>query len=215
MQSDSSMPPVGAGSVQRTCLTCGGTFWQHPSNIRRGGGRYCSRTCYHRGTARPVAERFWEYVNKTPTCWLWTGSANPAGYGHIGIGHTTKVRASRLSWELHNGPIPDGFFVCHKCDNPRCVNPAHLFLGTPKDNTQDAVRKGRIAHGDRSRARLHPESLPRGMEHPNAKLTDDLVRTIRQRYAAGALQRELAAEFGIGQTAIGAIVRRVRWKHVP
>lgn len=89
-------------------------------------------------------EAFWHYVNKTDECWLWTGWCNSGGHGQFFDGYK-KVVASRHSWELENGPIPEGLFICHHCDNPPCVRPEHLFLGTPKDNTHDAIAKGRLA----------------------------------------------------------------------
>lgn len=96
---------------------------------------------------RARAEReFWSKVQKTDTCWLWTGVIGAHGYGVFG-GKKTRGRAHRLMWERVNGPIPDGLNVCHRCDNPPCVNPAHLFLGTVKDNAQDMMRKGRGACG--------------------------------------------------------------------
>lgn len=94
---------------------------------------------------RPVPLRFWEKVqrNERDKCWPWLGTRKPNGYGMIGIGGKI-VSAHRLSWELTYGEIPPGFFVCHKCDNPPCVNPSHLFLGTAEDNVHDAQAKGRI-----------------------------------------------------------------------
>jgi len=104
----------------------------------------------------PIEKRFWEKVNKDgpiPShrpelgpCWLWMACRTPSGYGQLGLPGKDAgiVIASRFSWELHNGPIPDGLFACHKCDNPPCVNPAHLFLGDHEDNARDAAAKGRI-----------------------------------------------------------------------
>jgi HNH endonuclease len=88
-----------------------------------------------------AADRFWKYVKKENNCWLWTG-ATAKGYGDLQVGDK-RQRAHRISWMLHRGKIPKGMFVCHKCDNPPCVNPAHLFLGTNRDNILDCHLKGR------------------------------------------------------------------------
>lgn len=99
---------------------------------------------------RPISERFWNKVerNEANTCWLWTGGTGRNGYGVFTTGtkRDGSIRhhvASRFSWELHHGPIPDGLYVCHSCDNPTCVNPAHLWLGTQQDNIMDMRQKGR------------------------------------------------------------------------
>jgi hypothetical protein len=91
-----------------------------------------------------IIRRFWSRVaaGKPDECWCWIGSKTPLGYGHMRIGKQNAY-SHRISWVLHNGFIPDGLVVCHKCDNPSCVNPTHLFLGTMKDNTQDSIKKGR------------------------------------------------------------------------
>jgi hypothetical protein len=94
----------------------------------------------------PLEERFWKYVVKTESCWSWSGNKGRGGYGRVSTGSKSDgyTLAHRFSWELHNNPkIPDGLFVMHKCDNPECANPEHLMIGTPKENTQDMIAKGR------------------------------------------------------------------------
>jgi hypothetical protein len=96
---------------------------------------------------RPMEERFWEKVRKSDQCWEWIASKTRNGYGFFHRGGRVDrkpIRAHRLSWELHNGPIPDGLWVLHKCDNPCCVRPDHLFIGTRSDNMKDCAAKGRI-----------------------------------------------------------------------
>jgi hypothetical protein len=98
---------------------------------------------------RPTLEdRFWPNVQKTSGCWNWIGAEQSKGRGYGTIGKDGKtLRAHRVSWEMHNGPIPEGLIVCHKCDNPKCVRPEHLFLGTHSDNVADKVAKGRQSKG--------------------------------------------------------------------
>ncbi len=110
--------------------------------------------------SRPVAERFWSKVVKTDDgCWGWNGATTPFGYGRMTAGSRGAglLRAHRVSWELHYGPIPAGLLVLHHCDNPPCVRPNHLFLGTMLDNSRDAVAKGRVntapARAERARRR--------------------------------------------------------------
>lgn len=119
-------------------------------NMRRSD-REAPKVASRRGigrVARPYLDRFWENVQKSNDgCWIWTASVSRAGYGDIWVGLRPGVRiikVHRLSWEIHYGPIPDGLFVCHRCDNPRCVRPDHLFLGTHTDNMRDASAKGRL-----------------------------------------------------------------------
>lgn len=134
-------------------------------------------------------------------CWLFVGTANQHGYGIVKADGThRKIFAHRVSWEKHRGPIPAGLFVCHHCDVPACVNPAHLFLGTAKDNTADMWRKGRGRSGG-----------PGGEDHYAAKLTAEDVDRIR----ALSLTRpipELAKQYGLGRSHVWAIARGVKWR---
>ena len=165
--------------------------------------------CYHGYMVHktiPLIDRFWSRVDKSGDCWVWTAATTNGGYGVIrDTGRNGKIiRAHRLSWELHNGPIPAGIEVCHRCDNPPCVNPAHLFLGTHQDNVTDTVNKGRASGGG-----------PRGSLHHQAKLTEAQVLDIRAVYAAGTVsQRQLAREYGVDRGTIRFIVRREHWTHI-
>ena len=127
----------------------------------------------------PVPGRFWPKVAKSGDgCWLWTAHRTALGYGRFNLrGKVTK--AHRVSWELTNGPIPHGLCVLHKCDNPPCVRPDHLFLGTIADNQADMAQKGR------SFLKQHPECALRGERSGMAKLTAAQARRMRERYASG------------------------------
>lgn len=159
---------------------------------------------------RTLQERFSEKVSPEPMsgCWLWTGAADPNGYGHIRAGgkKMPQVGAHRVAWELANGTIPDGLFVCHRCDNPACVNPAHLFLGTSGDNMRDKVRKGRC--GD---TRAH--RVARGSGHHKAKLNEETVVDVKRLLSEGRLtQKEIGRRFGISQTAVHYINIGRNWR---
>lgn len=152
-------------TVPAVCAFCGKEFGCRPYRLKtQQRGVYCSRTCANRSQPAPLADRFWKRVVKSDGCWLWTGNRAVGGYGVILPGGGTRglALAHRVSWEIHFGPIPDGMHVLHKCDNPPCVNPAHLFLGTQRDNNTDKVRKGRQAKAETSGSRLHPEKVARG-----------------------------------------------------
>ena len=169
-------------------------------------------------TTRPLHERLWEKVDRTggpESCWLWIGSkANR--YGKLEV--AGKARGVHvISWELRHGPVPDGLCVCHNCpggDNPYCVNPAHLFLGSNAENIRDRDRKGRTARGAKSGKHTHPESTARGSQHGRAKITEHDVRAIRIAAAAGTTYKAIAARFGISDSAIGFIVHQKTWRHV-
>lgn len=156
---------------------------------------------------KSVEERFWNRVNKTSGCWEWCGTIRPDGYGILQ--KASKVnsfyRAHRLSWALHNGDLPDNLHVCHKCDNPRCVNPDHLFLGTDADNQKDKWQKGRGS----------PPPIMCGSANPYAKLTEKDVKKMRELRKKGWLNREIAELFpDIHPGTVKNITGGRAWKHV-
>lgn len=166
--------------------------------------------------------RFWAKVRKSDDpegCWLWTGAKNPSGYGWFKLPTTGPAGAHRVSWEIVNGPIPDrtgyhGTVVMHVCDNPSCVNPSHLRLGSQAENLADMRRKGRSATGDRNGSRTCPEAMRRGENHPHARLKRSDVIEIRRLSEAGTTGRAIARRFGLSFQHVSDIVRRKRWKHV-
>ena len=162
-----------------------------------------------------LEKRFWSKVDRSAGpdgCWLWTAYRLPGGYGQFSIGNTLQ-RAHRVAWELTHGPIPAGMHCLHRCDNPSCVNPAHLFLGTQKDNVRDMRTKKRH---DWSGLHLGRERLyPMGEGCSWHRLTADEVLEIRVRYAAGGIStRALAADYGVSGHHVWAIVSRKVWRHI-
>lgn len=164
---------------------------------------------------RSVEERFWEKVNKSNECWLWTAGLGTDGYGMFRLnGH--NVVASRWAYEALVGPIPEGLLVCHHCDTPRCVRPEHLFVGTVLDNIRDMDQKGRRswARGDKCGARTHPESQPRGARHGMARLTETDVLAIRAALEEGTPAHKLAAKYRVSRALITLIKQRHLWAHI-
>lgn len=144
-----------------------------------------------------LADKLWT-VNHTNNCWEWEGALGAGGYGVAWSGQKNTY-VHRTSWAQHNGPIPDGLFVLHKCDNRRCVNPEHLFLGTHQDNKADEVAKNRHNHSE---------------HHGRAKLTANDVRYIRSELSAGRSRVSLAKQFNVTTAAIRHIDYGTNWKHV-
>lgn len=176
-----------------------------------------------KGHRVPLADRFWSRVaRKGPDdCWLWTGGLFGFGYGACWYeGRTTQ--AHRLSWEMAHGPIPDGLAVLHRCDNPPCVNPSHLFLGTLADNTYDMMRKGRArlvgtgtpSLGDQNGSRTRPDRRPRGDAVKTSKLTTAQAEEIIRLASAGVARKEIAVRFGIHPLHVSRIYRGGCWKHL-
>jgi len=150
---------------------------------------------------KSVKERYWEKVKKgaPDDCWPWLGSkSGNFGHGRFSINRHRGTTAHRYGWILAHGDIPEGKFVCHKCDNPSCVNPDHLFLGTHKDNMQDMVKKNRC-------------NKPIGDKHHNSKVNPDIVRHIRKKEMQ---QRAYAKLYGLCQRTVAEIQKKLTWKHV-
>lgn len=150
---------------------------------------------------RSLPELFWSHVVvvDATSCWGWRGPVTLSGYGSI-KSHQKKYMAHRVSYELFFGPIPDGLYVCHKCDNPPCANPDHLWLGTAKQNSADAVAKGR-----------HRSSGLVGSQVGSAKLTEDIVRRIKRDERPHTW---IARECGVSARVIKLIKQGKSWRHV-
>lgn len=152
--------------------------------------------------------RFWKYVKKSDDCWNWIGPLSNRGYGRFFIGSRpgNSWLAHRFSWAVHYGNIPSGLFVCHHCDNPGCVNPKHLFVGTQFDNMSDAAKKGHLPQ------QRYPW-LFAGERNGRSKLTEKDVREIR-RLSAIQGQRPIADQFGISRSLVRHIQAWRNWTHV-
>lgn len=139
--------------------------------------------------------RFWARVEKSISCWLWVGAKEADGYGRFDIEHK-HIRAHRFSWILHNGPVPNGLGILHRCNNTSCVNPSHLYAGTPKDNALDTVNSG---------------NTTTGVKNGNSKLNNEAVRAIRNDQRC---QRVIAKEHDISAQTVCTIKKGRTWKHL-
>ena len=159
-----------------------------------------------------IAYRFLRRVRISDKCWEWTGSKNRFGYGKSVL-IPIESTAHRVSYRIFNGDIPKGSCVMHICDNPGCVKPEHLKLGTHEQNWKDRVIKGRTATGINHGSRKHPEKIRRGIRHHRAKLTEEDVREIltKKQFESGV---SLAKKFNVSVNTISRIKLRNGWKHI-
>lgn len=198
MQPQSSMPLCACGCGQPHGPT---------SMVLRG----------HHWKMRGPSEVFWPHVTRiddADSCWDWTGPQKRRGYGTLRVAGK-QWPAHRYSYWLACGVDPGDQLVCHRCDNPPCVRPSHLFLGDTRANALDAQAKGRLATGDRSGARLHIDLMPRGEQHGMAKLTEAQAREIRYRAnVLGEPADVLATEFHIDYSSVTNIATGRTWRHL-
>jgi hypothetical protein len=193
--------------IRKSCDHCAKDFMARYQSNQGQHQRFCSRQCYDDSGAKryspeEAVEAFWRRVDKAPHpkgCWVWTGYCQKFGHGWMG----ERGLAHRFAYELEVGPVPKGKCVLHRCDNPPCCNPAHLFLGDRVANNKDAFKKRRHAFGERSR---------------HAKLTEAQAQAIRAEYwyrDGRSNCKELAAKYGVSHITIGALVAGRTWRHLP
>lgn len=184
------------------CPICGNGIYLAPAHQARGSTRhYCSRACSQSDAA--IQARCWRRIavcqhgRTCPVCcWEWQGGYSVGGYG-VMLERKTVVLSHRYIFQLTYGPFAPGLSICHRCDNPPCCNPAHLFCGTHAENMQDARQKGRAPEGER---------------HASSKLTQAQVAAIRAAVTNGRTQRQLATQFGVEPTTIWHVVHGDSWK---
>lgn len=185
-----------SNKVINLCLYCGNQFQTLKTENKRGKGKFCSRICVNKGTPRkPLSLKKILYRNILPEsnekgCWLYT-KLIMKGCGHINI-KGIKVPAHRISYEIHNGEIPKGMYICHKCDVRACVNPEHLFIGTHQDNMNDKVKKNRAGR----------------------KLNYQQVINIKKRLLTGDSDLSISKEFNVNRQTINKIKLNQSWSHV-
>lgn len=191
------MPKQSNILVTLTCKVCKKDFTIPKPQLGRD---FCGAAC--RGfSRRGTPENFWNRCSKSEQgCWEWIGSKNEDGYGTLRFVNKHWF-APRLAWTLTYGPILDGLLVCHKCDNPGCIRPDHLFLGTHQDNRDDMVRKGR---GPTSEKVRRPKKLN----------TDQVVQILILGNTGNVRHADIAIQFGVTASVISKIIRKQLWKHI-
>lgn len=175
--------------------------------VRLCASKSCINPGHHRvqegGERMDALRRFWLAVTKTEGCWEWDRKARGSwGYGRIWWNGRVR-KAHHVSWEIHCGAITNGLWVLHHCDNPSCVRPDHLYLGTAADNARDMVGRGRSRAGP-----------PPGEANPSAVLTEAIVRDIRRRVQAGEQYRAISRDIGVSETTVRSAALRETWRHV-
>ncbi len=191
--------PSDEQKVQRTCLNCSSIFMRTVTIHRKELEPLCSPNCRKEWNRRDIAEQFWSHVDRSnpDSCWNWQGRLHRNGYGQIGFRSRDRL-AHRFAWRLVYGNIPPGLHILHSCDNPSCVNPTHLSIGTRSENMQDASRKGRT---------YAPMRGLKGELNPFSKLTNLQRQEIRDRHAQGESYGMLAKAYGLGKTTIARIIK--------
>lgn len=172
----------------KLCQHCGSEIVRNGRNVN--AAKFCTPDC-----------TFWHFTTKSEGCWEWSGPKSRFGHGVISLGCSKIVYAHRYSWEMRNGVIIGGLFACHKCDNPSCVNPDHLFLGTAADNNADRDAKGR-------------HKPLRGEQNGSAIITEVAVAEIRRLASTGVRLNRIDKMFSLSVGYSAKIVRGVVWRHV-
>jgi hypothetical protein len=189
----------------KRCEECGQEYMRHQkfSSSQWKASRFCSMACSGSSMAAanaekrpPLREKFETFFSRGDGCWEWQGTIE--GYGYGVIDHNRKrYRAHVLALQYDGRPVPKGMFACHHCDNPRCVNPSHLYVGTPAENTKDASDRGRLAFGER---------------HAHSRLTDEDVRQIRSIVGWG--HAALGRLYGVSRPTATRAIKGDTWRHV-
>lgn len=183
------------------CQNCNIEF---TNKYRHSNAKFCSHKCagLKKRITNPLylVDFFYERITKSEYCWIWNGSKDKNGYGKLRF-NNKELRAHRVSWKIHYGEIPKNIFVCHKCDNPSCTNPEHLFLGTAKDNTNDMIRKGR-------------KIFSIGEKSSNAKLNETQVIEILKLLKIENNIDKIAEMFCVHKNTISCIKHKRTWKYL-